>query len=170
MSHSKDHLEQLYREIFPPVAAMLHTMGCDLESAKDIFHDAIIIYLEKEQGKKLKLYTTPGHYIKGIARILYLHHLKQTGNTFLTDEIPEDLHVHQEDFAQEEELQLTEYITRTGKRCLQLLKGFYYEGLSMKELAKRFQYSSTHSATVQKYKCIEKLRSTIKQQRYEKAA
>lgn len=170
MSLSKHNLEQLYRELFPPVAAMLHAMGCDLESARDIFHDAMIIYLEKEQENKLKLYTTPGHYIKGIARILYLHQLKKTGNTFLTSEIPEDLHIHQEDFAQEEELPLMEYVARTGKRCLQLLKSFYYDGLSMKELAKQFQYSSTHSAAVQKYKCIEKLRSTIKQQRYEKAA
>ena len=50
-----------------------------------------------------------------------------------------------------------------GKKCMELLKVFYYDHLSVDNVATLFGYSSTHSATVAKYKCLEKVRETVKQ-------
>jgi hypothetical protein len=53
-------------------------------------------------------------------------------------------------------------LERTGQKCLELLKAFYYDHLSMDELAARFGFNGRRSATVQKYKCLEKVRENLK--------
>jgi hypothetical protein len=52
---------------------------------------------------------------------------------------------------------------------MELLHAFYYNRQSMDEITDRFGYSSAHSATVQKFKCLEKMRDTVKEKslRYE---
>jgi hypothetical protein len=43
------------------------------------------------------------------------------------------------------------------------LKAFYYDNLPVNTIANLFGYSGERSATVQKYKCMEKVRETIKE-------
>jgi predicted DNA-binding protein YlxM (UPF0122 family) len=45
---------------------------------------------------------------------------------------------------------------------MELLKAFYYDHCSMQEVADRFGFNGRRSATVQKYKCLEKVREEIK--------
>ena len=54
------------------------------------------------------------------------------------------------------------FLQRTGKKCMDLLQAFYYEKASMSELSERFDFRNERSATVQKYKCLEKVRTQIK--------
>jgi hypothetical protein len=46
---------------------------------------------------------------------------------------------------------------------MEILKAFYYDNLSANTIAGLFGYSGIRSATVQKYKCMEKVRETIKE-------
>ncbi|MOA63021.1 hypothetical protein D3C78_1886090 [compost metagenome] len=52
---------------------------------------------------------------------------------------------------------------------MELLSAFYYERMDMKELGERFGFSGARSATAQKFKCLEKVKETVKQKslRYE---
>jgi hypothetical protein len=52
---------------------------------------------------------------------------------------------------------------------MQLLSAFYYEKLDMETLAEQFGFSGPRSATVQKFKCLEKVKETVKEKslRYE---
>ena len=52
------------------------------------------------------------------------------------------------------------YIARMGGS---LDEAFYYDALPVVDVASLFGYSGTHSATVAKYKCLEKVRETVKQ-------
>jgi len=55
------------------------------------------------------------------------------------------------------------FLETAGKKCMELLKSFYYDQLPLSDIAEQFGFSGTRSATVQKYKCLEKVRETIKQ-------
>lgn len=55
------------------------------------------------------------------------------------------------------------YLETAGQKCMDMLKAFYYDKLSVKDIATLFGYSGERSATVQKYKCLEKVRDTVKQ-------
>ncbi|RYE48368.1 MAG: sigma-70 family RNA polymerase sigma factor, partial [Sphingobacteriales bacterium] len=69
---SNSSIEQLYRDAFPIVAKTVARLGGGLDEAKDIFHDALIIYLEKGREPGFKIKQSPVAYLTGIARILWI--------------------------------------------------------------------------------------------------
>ena len=169
---TNQRLEQVYRDCFPAVARMLRSLGCEEDEAKDIFHDALILYLERLQGKEQPV-KSEAAYITGVARHLWYRRFRNSIITVpLEDQHGEEFEGLADAFEKEEERYqgLLQKLMHVGTKCLQLLQAFYYEGLKMQEVAERFRYGSVRSATVQKYKCIEKLRNEVKTLKYEKAA
>ena len=57
---------------------------------------------------------------------------------------------------------LLDLLERAGQKCMDLLSAFYGEKASLGKISKIWNFSSNHSAAVQKYKCIEKIRDVIK--------
>ena len=165
-------IEQLYREAFPVVAKAVARLGGSLDAAKDIFHDALIIYLEKEREPSFKLHGSPAAYLTGIARILWIRKFKHDSRLTSLGMPVKDIPVPEDLFPLEDSLpaRLLTYLESMGKKCLELLQAFYYEEQSMQEIAERFHYKTRHSATVQKHKCLEKVREELKTSSiYEKA-
>ncbi len=60
---TEDELGRLYEQAFPAVAKFVSRMGGSLEQAKDIFHDALIIYLEGATQNNRTIHTTKEAYI-----------------------------------------------------------------------------------------------------------
>jgi DNA-directed RNA polymerase specialized sigma24 family protein len=58
-------------------------------------------------------------------------------------------------------LKLMDYVEQLGEKCKDLLVSVYYFGQRMEGLAERYGYRTVHSATVQKYKCLERLRKAV---------
>lgn len=159
---TNESLEQLYRDTFPSVAHTIASLGGDLDAAKDVFHDALVIYLEKQQTLTLNIKTSPKAYLTGIAKILWIRKFNQeTRHTSLDDS---ELSIH-DDFYETEKTtpqKILSYLESAGRKCLELLQAFYYEQHSIQEIATRFNYKTRHSATVQKHKCLEKVRDQLK--------
>ncbi len=157
-TQTEDSIIQLYRDSFPAVAQMVRRKGGTLEEAKDAFHDALLIYMEKEKAGRLLLRSSPRAYLLGIARICWLRALGATVT------LPDAFDVAEQDDTALEEMEQTvlSSLARSGKKCIELLKAFYYDHCSMQDIATRFGFNGTRSATVQKYKCLEKIRNEIK--------
>jgi DNA-directed RNA polymerase specialized sigma24 family protein len=157
---SDDPIINLYRDSFPDFARMIRRMGGSLEEAKDAFHDALLIYMERDKAGKLNLHSSPKAYLLGTARICWLH---RQGNEPVS-ELPEGFEAAEPEDTNEEEREksLLESLVKSGKKCMELLKAFYYDHCSMQDVAERFGFNGRRSATVQKYKCLEKVREEIK--------
>ena len=155
----EDPVVSLYRDSFPDFARMVRRMGGSLEQAKDSFQDALLIYLEKEKAGKLHLYS-PKAYLLGTAKICWLRMVNK-GSMLPLPEGFEPAEPQDAD-TEEREKSLLESLINSGKKCLQLLKAFYYDHSSMQDIAVKFGFNGTRSATVQKYKCLEKVRESIK--------
>jgi len=150
----------LYKSAFPPVSSFVHKMGGDFEEAKDIFQDALVIYYEKTRTQAFNEEHSSAHYITGIARHLWYKKYRETkSNTSLNNMT--DLKAEEEEPNVSENL--LRFVEASGKKCMELLKAFYYEKLNMKELSTKFGFSGERSATTQKYKCLEKVRNGIKE-------
>ncbi|KAA2244553.1 RNA polymerase sigma factor [Chitinophaga agrisoli] len=162
-------LTALYRDTFPQVARVVQQLGGDLETAKDLFHDALIIYLEKQQ--QLNVRTSVPAYLIGITKILWFRKFRNDSRQRPLDDVADDISIPEDFYTPppEKNRTLLQHLQVAGKKCMQLLQAFYYRQLSMQEVAETFGYKSTHSATVQKYKCLEKVREQIKQANYEAA-
>ncbi|GGB11424.1 RNA polymerase sigma factor [Puia dinghuensis] len=161
VGQKEDHLVSLYRESFPDFARMVRRMSGTLEQAKDSFHDALLIFMEKEKAGKLHLHSSPKAYLIGIAKICWLRTLNNDPHLPLPEgfEAPQP---EEEADKEEREKSLLESLQKSGKKCLELLKAFYYDHCSMPDIATRFGFKGGRSATVQKHKCLEKVRQTIK--------
>lgn len=152
-------LVDIYRESFPTAVQLVKRLGGTAEEAKDVFHDALLIYLERKANGKLNIQTSPKAYLLGITKILWLHSRDQHFSP-LPDEVGNFIAEEREDV--EEERNLLDYLALAGQKCMQMLKAFYYDHLSLQEIANRFGFSGVRSATVQKYKCIQKIRNEVK--------
>lgn len=160
--------EELYESAFPRVARLVRKRGGELEEARDIFQEAVICFYEKSISGDLDIRTSPAIYVTGIARHLWLRRCRETQKKVPLDRLPQsDMMVSNpgEEKAGPGQ-QLLAYLESAGRRCMDLLQAFYYHRLSMREIAEEFGYRGERSATVQKYKCLEKVRETVREKEF----
>ncbi|WP_158992915.1 RNA polymerase sigma factor [Mucilaginibacter sp. L196] len=149
----------LYKKAFPVVARYVARMGGSIEEAQDIFQDALVIYYEKVASAQAEIIVNEKAYLLGVAKKLWLQHYKAglknlPLNDFDIEVVPDE---------QPATNKILHYLETAGKKCMELLKAYYYDHLPVGDVATLFGYSGTHSATVAKYKCLEKVRETVKQ-------
>lgn len=151
----------LYKKAFPATARYVSKKGGSFDEAKDIFQDALVIYYEKLTGASFVLSVDESSYILGIAKHLW-------AKRFREDIRYTPLDPYNSEFIEYENKQpstpmLVHYLETAGQKCMDILKAFYYDKLPVATIARLFGYSTVHSATVQKYKCLEKVRETVKE-------
>lgn len=160
--HTAANREQLfialYKSAFPAFARYVHKMGGSFDEANDIFQDALVIYYEKAIAG-FEANNSPKAYLLGISKYLWLHRFKE--NMLCTG--LEGIDVNDEAEVQHSAFRLMHYLETAGKKCMDLLRSFYYDDVPLDDIARKFGFSGVRSATVQKYKCLEKVRETIKQ-------
>jgi len=152
-------LMELYKSAFPTVAKYVAKMGGTLDDAKDVFQDALVIYYEKAIAGNLVADDSKA-YLLGIAKHMWFKKFKEQGNTVPLDDSLEQVDEAEQHIANNKVLQ---FLATAGKRCMELLSAFYYHKLPMKDAAEQFGYAGERSVTVQKYKCLEKVRDTVKE-------
>jgi DNA-directed RNA polymerase specialized sigma24 family protein len=152
----------LYQKAFPAVAKYVSKHGGSFDEAKDVFQDALLSYYEKSRSATIAINSSEGAYIYGTARYLWIKRYKEGNKTMqLDDNYTAGLSNYAEGTLAEDKL--LNFLETAGKRCMELLRSFYYDQLPMIKVAQLFGFSGVRSATVQKYKCIEKVRETVKQ-------
>jgi len=153
-TNRKEMLVELYQQAFPAVARYVSKRGGSFNEAKDIFHDALIVWYEKNP----KVDNAAG-YIVGISKHLWLKKYRESNNEVSL----ENQDLADEEYSETSSIRLLNFLERAGKKCMDLLTGFYYDNLPLTDIAEKFGFSGVRSATVQKYKCLEKVRESIKQ-------
>ncbi|MGY4537890.1 DNA-directed RNA polymerase specialized sigma24 family protein [Mucilaginibacter sp. UYNi724] len=154
-------LMELYKSAFPAVAKYVARLGGSLDDARDVFQDAIVIYYEKAITGNM-VATDSKAYLLGIAKHLWFKKFRDNNSTQpLYDDL---LNIADEANEHISTNKVMHYLETAGKRCMDLLSAFYYHKLPMKDIAGQFEYAGERSVTVQKYKCLEKVRDTVKQQ------
>lgn len=151
----------LYQQAFPLVAKFVRDRGGSFEEAKDIFQDALVIYYEKLATSEVVLQYSERSYIFGIAKHLWAKRNKQPNHHIALDDSLAGMAVEEPGTSATEKL--FNLLHHSGQRCMELLRAFYYDKLSMSKIANQFGFSSERSATVQKYKCLEKVRDLVKE-------
>jgi len=152
-------ITQLYENAFPKVARFIHKMGGSVYDARDVFHDALVIWYEKKRDPGFTIQTDDASYLTGISKHLWY-------KKFRENHLNQRLVADNPAYAATDEPKVSEnllrYIEASGKKCLDLLTAFYYDKTNMKDLAIKFNFSGERSATAQKFKCLEKIRTAIK--------
>ena len=165
VKNREEILIALYKKVFPIVAKYVSKMGGSFEEAKDVFQDAVIIYYENKMAKHLHVEVSETAYLLGISKKLWIKKYKEN-NKRVSLEYPT---VNKEfEFIESEDTvpssgRLMHFIEKAGNKCMELLQAFYYDQQSLNEIAASFGFSGVRSATVQKYKCLKKVREKVKE-------
>ncbi|NUO02361.1 MAG: sigma-70 family RNA polymerase sigma factor [Saprospiraceae bacterium] len=138
-------------------------MGGSLEAARDIFQDALIIYLEGSAQKSTVIHTSKEAYILGIAKHLWLRKYQRDQRHVPLSEAEHRISLPEDFFPDVRTRRLLRFLEVSGKKCMDLLRAFYYQGLPVKKVVDVLGYANEHSASVQKYKCLEKIRTVVKE-------
>ena len=155
----EDTFIRLYQTAFPKAATFIRTMGGNLEEAKDIFQDALVIYYENVFLNKSAIRVNEESYLTGICKHLWYKKHKENSRVQELNSFPEILFGEPEPQVSGNILR---FVAVSGKKCLELLKAFYYDKSNMKDLALKFGFSGERSAAAQKFKCLEKVRLAIR--------
>lgn len=160
--------QELYEDAFPKVARFIAHRGGSLQDAKDVFHDSLVIFYEKMAAGSLAVQLTNASYLVGIAKHFWNRKFKDDQKSISLDELESKISIP-EDFFEPTDNKLINVLEVAGKKCLDLLRAFYYDNIELQRLTEMFGFSSVHSASVQKYKCLGKMREIIEKKslRYE---
>ena len=161
LNHSVEERQKLfthlYKTAFPATARYVSRLGGSFDEAKDVFQDALVVYYEKMVAQSLPENNIG--YLVGTAQKLWLQRYRESNRQTPLN----DTDIAMDDDQKPAEKRLLHFLSTTGKKCMDLLKGFYYDQAPLTELAGLFGYSGVRSVTVQKHKCLEKVRETVKQ-------
>lgn len=155
---------RLYQQAFPVVAKYVSKRGGNLEQTQDLFQEALVIYYEKAVAGQTVLQSSETAYLVGICKHLWFQLCAKEKGTCKLDGQDFSSAEEEKEIAANKLLTLLE---TSGKKCLDMLKSFYYDKLNMAQLAESFGYASERSATVQKYKCLENIRNTVKEKQWQ---
>jgi RNA polymerase sigma factor (sigma-70 family) len=157
-------LTRLYRRTFPLVRRHVQRQGGSEQDAQDVFQDALVLLYEQAVGGTLVLTASASAYLVGIARNLWRHELRRRArlpHEALPDD-PDQLAATEPAPISEPAFAVLDYVERLGEKCKSVLLAFYYFQQPLTQIATTHGYRSVRSATVQKFKCLERLRESVR--------
>lgn len=131
------------------------------ESILDIFQDAVIVVYQKVYVENLKLSSsTLKTYLFGIGKHKVYDYFKKKKIT--NDNIKqlkvEDRNFEIDDAPNVYEQTLAKNLSLISESCQQVLKLFYYRGLSIKDIVAQTDYKDENTVKSHKSRCLKKLK------------
>lgn len=148
----------LYREL-PKIQALVRKSGGSKSDASEIFHDGLIILIEKVEQTEFELNSKLSTFLFGICRFLWMNKSRKTGKGHVefTDHSEMQVPISDYDEEKEEKIQRMEKaLALISPKCQDLINRFYFLKQSLQKIADELNASSVNSIKTQKYKCIER--------------
>ncbi len=163
-------LVMLYESNRRPVMSLVTRNNGTADDAEDVLQDSLIVLWERVRAGKFEYKAKLGTFIYATARNLWLQMLRKKGRE-VTGEIDPD---GQEDPASspletlilsEQAALVSEALDKIGEQCRKLLLLYYWEELSMDEIAVKLGFANADTAKAKKYQCKKALEDVMRRRR-----
>ncbi|MFD2999713.1 RNA polymerase sigma factor [Pontibacter toksunensis] len=155
-------LEEIYGKAYPMVLHYVKQHQGTVDDAKDLLQEAIILFYEKVVHEEFVLTASATTYIMAVCKNRWRRELEKRNRQ---QELPPDINerIKEEASADVDQplFSITHFVEQLGEKCKAILVAFYYLGQRMEQVAEQHQYRNVRSATVQKFKCLERLRKSL---------
>ncbi|MBK7883764.1 MAG: sigma-70 family RNA polymerase sigma factor [Chitinophagaceae bacterium] len=162
-NNDKTAIEAIYKTNYTSIQSLVLNNNGDIDDAKDIFQEGIIVLYEKAISGNFDLNCALKTYLYSVCRHLWLkklqHKQRYTEQIHFLGEIiqvDEEIELHEKknaDFTLMEKA-----MVKIGEPCKSLLEAYYVQKKSMQEIAATFGYTNADNAKTQKYKCLIRLK------------
>ena len=154
-------LELLYKKYYRMMTKLVITNSGTEDEARDVYQDALIVFWQKATSGNLILTTKIRTYIYSICQNLWRKELDRKKR--LSNE-EKDTPVSQDTESAEKEKIIARCMNQLGETCKKVLMYYYFEEMSMQEIAEKLGFANTDTAKTKKYKCKKKLDELVKAQ------
>ncbi len=154
-------LEYLYQKYYRMMTKMVITNSGTEDEARDVYQDALIVFWQKATSGNLVLTSKMSTYIYSICQNLWRKELDRKKR--LSNE-EKDAAVSLDMDTSEREKILAKCIDQLGETCKKVLMFYYFEEMSMQDIAEKLGFANTDTAKTKKYKCKKKLDELVKAQ------
>lgn len=161
---------EIYQTVFPYCASFVRNNKGDMEDARNIFQDCLIVLYENLQKEDFQLKSSLKSYLYGVARNLWLQKLRRRKKTdlYLALDDPDShftLADSNEDLLEKMEmeaqfLRLEKALGEHSPESQNMLRLFFYEKKNSREVAQELGYSDNYIRK-KKRKCLASLRKKI---------
>lgn len=164
---------ELYHKHREYCIRFMNSMHPDEEANKDIYQDAVILFIEKMRGNKLTLEnTTIQTYLNSICRNQVLVRLKKKNKPVAMEDDWEsrysdnytDWYDDQSEIKNQRISIIMEELDRMkekGQVCYELLRKAFFENRTMENIASLMNYTNADNAKNQSYRCRERLKKQV---------
>lgn len=154
-------LEYLYKKYYKMMTKIVLSNSGTEDEAKDIYQEALVVFWQKATSGKLVLTSKMSTYIYSVCLNLWRKELDRKSR--LANE-EKDSAVYRDDDKVERARIINECIQQLGDTCRKVLTYYYFDGLSMQDIADKLGFANTNTAKTKKYKCKMKLDELVKSQ------
>lgn len=153
-------LDYLYKKYYRMMTRIVLTNSGTEDDAKDVYQDALVVFWQKVRSGNLVLTSKISTYLYSVCLNLWRKELDRKSRLSHEEKDGEVIM----DFDREERARIIhECINDLGDTCRKILSYYYFDGMSMSEIAERLGFANTDTAKTKKYKCKKRLDSLVKE-------
>ena len=153
-------LKYLYKKYYRMMTKLVISNNGSEDEAKDIYQDALIVFWQKVIGGQLILTSRISTYLYSVCLNLWRKELDRK-NRLSHEERDEAQYIDND--REEREKIIHECISELGDTCKRILTYYYFEKMSMQDIAEKLDFANTDTAKTKKYKCKKRLDQLVKQ-------
>jgi RNA polymerase sigma factor (sigma-70 family) len=152
-------LDFLYKKYYRMMTKLVISNSGTEDEARDVYQDALIVFWEKARSGKLVMTSKISTFIYSICLNLWRKELERKSR--LSNEEKDDVEYQDMDSDERERI-IRECINELGDTCRRILMYYYFDGMSMNDIAEKLGYANTDTAKTKKYKCKKRLDDLVK--------
>ena len=152
-------LDFLYKKNYRMMVNMIIKNNGSEEEAKDIYQEALLAFWQKATSGKLEMTSKISTFLYSICQNLWRKELDRKSR--LRNEEKDGIVTDTQDVEERAKL-LNMCLNDLGETCKKILFYFYYDDLSMDDIADKMGFANADTAKTKKYKCKKELDKLIK--------
>jgi len=153
-------LDLLYKANYRMMIKLIIKNNGTEEEAKDIYQESLIVLWQKAQNENFVLTSKISTYLYSICLNLWRKELERK-KRFSYETKEESTDVMEMD--REERVRIiNKCIQKLGETCRDILTYYYFDRLSMVEIAEKMGFANADTSKTKKYKCKKELDQLVK--------
>lgn len=152
-------LDFLYKKNYRMMVKMIIKNNGSEEEAKDVYQEALIVLWQKVLTSDFVLTSKISTYLYSICQNLWRKELERKSR--LSNEESDKGEIFDIDKKERIEI-INQCIRDLGDTCRNILTYYYFDKLSMNDIAEKMGFANSDTAKTKKYKCKKELDKKIK--------
>jgi RNA polymerase sigma factor (sigma-70 family) len=152
-------LDYIYKKNYKMMTRIIINNNGTEDEAKDIYQEAIVVFWQKAIRDDFVLTSKISTFIYSICQNLWRKELERKAR--LSSEMKDGKEFNDFDQKERDEI-INQCINSLGDTCRKVLMYYYFDNLSMQDIAEKMGFANADTAKTKKYKCKKELDELIK--------